>query len=163
MCASAPGPTLEKVPDTAGERFPLGQLPAPPTFRSSALPSFPPDFDEDNSASNPRARDASQRRIDEYVTRITPTNLNPYITRDGHTKKRVRNEQTLPGKNFGRVITDFECIASLGEGTYCSVKQVKHRLDGESYALKTTRRGMRENGCVLPVLCARVCPQHTHT
>jgi serine/threonine protein kinase len=47
-----------------------------------------------------------------------------------------RDQEVWPFIESGRFEKTFDVVSKLGEGAYGCVYHVKHRLDGNSYALK---------------------------
>ena len=50
-----------------------------------------------------------------------------------------------PASTGSRYKDDFKETGMLGQGSYCKVYSARHRLDGQSYAIKRTLRGVRRH------------------
>jgi hypothetical protein len=50
--------------------------------------------------------------------------------------KRKRQREIVPADVTSRFLLEFAKVAEIGKGSFCTVSQVKHRLDGCTYAVK---------------------------
>lgn len=124
------------------------------------------------SSKQPRTpRVDAERQID-----LRPVHPNPFLHRESHPVEQYFHKYFHipkgPTKLFvgaykerSRLITEFEELTLLGEGTFSNVYCVRHRIDGTLYAIKKIKeKFMSENhyNLLLREICAlsmlRHCP-----
>ncbi len=89
---------------------------------------------------------------DEKQINLRPVNSNPFLSAETHhaeqyfRRPHMHTGMKLPlkiwisaFKDRPRYITDFEEVSLLGEGSFSSVFCVRHRLDGNLYAIKKVK------------------------
>ena len=101
----------------------------------------------------------------EFILRTSLPIINPFLSyheqkSSSSSSNHSKSIWITAFQEWSRIITDFEVLSVLGEGTYSVVYKAKSRLDGITYAIKKLKKAVtneREKQLIARESCAVSC------